>query len=98
MELKLHLYSITQMFAPRPSMLKPSIVSSKSDNVKALGQLSMLKPWIFEIRSSAAKALDHLIPTFDAKALDLRSRISDTEALDLRSPNFDQAETSCYVA
>ena len=93
MELKLHLYSITWMFAPRPSigpwksdsqMLKPWIFEVRP---------SMLKPWIFEIRSSAAKALDLLIPTFDAKALDLRSRISDTETLDLRSPTLD-ARTS----
>ena len=43
MELKLHLYSITWMFAPRPS-----IGPWKSDP-------QMLKPWIFEVRPSMLK-------------------------------------------
>ena len=55
MELKHHLYSITWMFAPRPSigpwksdpqMLKPWIFEVRP---------SMLKPWIFEIRSLTLK-------------------------------------------
>ena len=37
MELKLHLYSITPMFAPRPSMLKPSIFEVRFSDAKALG-------------------------------------------------------------
>ena len=76
MELKLHLYSITWIFALRPSVL-----------IRA----PMLKPWIFEIRSlvlkpvSEAKVLDPRNPISDAKALDRRNPISDAKALALET-------------
>ena len=73
MELKLHLYSITWLFAPRPS-IKPWIFEIRSSDA---------------LSTFDAKALNLRSPTFDAKALGLRSPISDTKALDLRSPIFD---------
>ena len=80
MELKLHLYSITWMFAPRPSigpwksdsqMLKPWIFEVRPSLLKPWNfeiRSQMLKPWIFEIRSQMLKPWN-----FDATALDLRS-------------------------
>ena len=61
MELKLHLYSITQMFAPRPSMLKPTIFDVRS----------LLNPWVFKVRHTMLKPNISEIQSSDAKALDL---------------------------